>query len=537
MGQYGQEHVSTAEELMQELRIKATEHLIREEWQDSIQVYSRFIKLCQEQISNTHQQDQITKLQKSLCLALSNRAECLFRQRDLSLGLRDCDQALEIDSAHVKSLVCKGKILLSFNRYSMALDCFKAALLDPQENANLETLNGYLDKCKKLEFQSKTGYFDLSDWVLSGFRGKPPEMAEYIGPVQIKRSELSGRGLFAIKNIDAGTVMLVTKAIATERGIVSAGGPSENAQMVMWKNFVDKVVESAIKCKRIHQLISTLSAGEDGDNLEVPEISLFRPEAELGCQSNEKPDMVKILSILDVNSLVEDSVSAKVFGKNSDYYGIGLWVLASFINHSCKPNARRLHVGDHVVVHASRDIKAGEEITFAYFDVFCPLEKRKEMSLTWGFQCACKRCKFEEEVCSKQDMKEIEMLLERGIDAGSVVFRLEERMRRWTVRGNERGYLRASFWNAYGEAYGSEKLIRKWRGRIPATDVVVDSVVDVNGSDDRLLRLLREELSRGGGNVVDMEKTMKLSRGIYGKVVKKQAMRSLLELGSQEQML
>jgi tetratricopeptide (TPR) repeat protein len=333
----------TPEELMQELRFKATELLLREEWQESVQVYTQFINLCQDQISvKSHQNhpdpDLLTKLQKSLCLALSNRAEALSRLRDLTGALKDCDQALKIESTHFKSLVCKGKILLSLNRYSMALDCFKTAVLDPQASGNLETLNGYVQKCKKLEFQSRTGAFDLSDWILSGFRGKSPELAEYTGPVQIKRSELSGRGLFATKNIDAGTLLLVTKAIATERGILSSEDSCENARLVMWKNFVDKVVDSATKCERTHHLISTLSSGEDEDKLEAPEMSLFRPEAEEIGELNEKLDKVKILNVLDVNSLVEESVSAKVLGRNSDYYGVGLWVLASFINHSCNPN-------------------------------------------------------------------------------------------------------------------------------------------------------------------------------------------------------
>lgn len=409
----------------------------------------------------------------------------------------------------------------------MALDCFKTALLDPQANGNLDSLNGYVEKCKKLEFQSKTGAFDLSDWVANRFRGKAPELAEYIGAVQIKRSELSGRGLFATKDMDAGTLLLVTKAIATERAILSSRDPGENAQLVMWKDFIDKVVESATKCRRIHQLIRYLSTGEE-DRLEVPEISLFRPEGEESGQLNEKLDMVRILSILDVNSLVEDSVSAKVLGKNSDYYGVGLWVLASFINHSCNPNARRLHIGDYVVVHASRDVKAGEEITFAYFDVLSTFGKRKVMSKTWGFHCCCKRCKFEEEVCSKQEMKEIEMGLERGIDEGGAIFRLEEGMKRWMVRGKEKGYLRASFWAAYCEAYSSERSVKRWVRRIPAVDVVVDNVAEAVGSDERVLGVLMEGLKRNGCNVMDMERALKLARGVYGKVVKKQAMRSLV---------
>ncbi|XWS34125.1 hypothetical protein CRYUN_Cryun21dG0013200 [Craigia yunnanensis] len=529
--------MSAAEDQMQQLRSKATELLLREEWKESIRLYSQLIDLYQDQISKTPDPDHFSKLHKSLCVAFSNRAEARSRLQDFTEALKDCDQALQIEATHFKTLLCKGKILLSLNRYSNALDCFKAALFDPQGNGNLEILNGYLEKCKKLEFQSRTGCFDLSDWVLNGFRGKPPELAEYIGPVQVKRSEseISGRGLFATKNIDAGTLVLVTKAIAIERGILGGEDSEENAQLVMWKNFIDKVKEVVTKCQRTQLLIDMLSTGENEEGLEVPDMSFFRPEIEKNGCSKEKLDMDKILSILDVNSLVEEAVSASVLGKNSDFYGVGLWVLASFINHSCNPNARRLHVGDYVIVHASRDIKAGEEITFMYFDTLSPLDKRVEMSKSWGFNCKCRRCKFEEAVCSKQELREIEIGLEKGVDVGGAVYRLEEGMRRWAIRGKEKGYLRASFWAAYSEVYGSDRLMKRWGRRIPATEVVVDSVVEVVGSDERVLKVVVEGLKRSGGGVVEFERAMKLGRGFYGKVVKKQAMRTLLELGIHDQ--
>ncbi|KAI8534136.1 hypothetical protein RHMOL_Rhmol10G0065300 [Rhododendron molle] len=101
----------------------------------------------------------------------------------------------------------------------MALDWFKLALLDPQSGLNSEPIHGYLEKCKKLEFSSRTGAFDLSDWLLNGFWY--PEIAEYIGAVEIKKSHIGvGRGLFATENVDCGTLLLVTKAIATDRGIM-----------------------------------------------------------------------------------------------------------------------------------------------------------------------------------------------------------------------------------------------------------------------------------------------------------------------------
>ncbi|KAK3042387.1 hypothetical protein RJ639_002433 [Escallonia herrerae] len=419
------------EEKLQQLRSKVTELLLREEWRESIQAYSHFITLCQTHIPNTtHDPNHLSKLQKSVCLAFSNLAEARSRLKDFSEALRDCDEALKMESTHFKTLICKGKILLNLDRYSRALGCFKIAIQDPQANANSETLNGYLEKCKKLEFLSKSGAFDISDWVLNGFRGKSPELAEYIGAVEIKKSEISGRGLFATRNIDIGTPFLVTKAIATER--------------------------------------------------------------------------------------VEDVISAKVLGKNSDYYGIGLWLLASFVNHSCNPNAKRLHSGDHVIVHASRDIKAGEEVTFAYFDVLLPLSKRKQMTTNWGFSCNCKRCRVEEGACCKKDMRELEIGIESGVDLGGVIYRLEEGMRRWM------------------ESRGT------WRRRIPAMEAVVESVVDAVGSDERILKVFMEGVKRngggGGGNLVEMERAMKLGRGVYGKVMKKQAMRNLLELtGMNEQ--
>ena len=529
---------SEEEEYMQNLRSKATELFIREEWTNAIETYSHFITLCTHHLSLPHPNPlHHQKLHKSLCISLCNRAEAKSKLREFNSALEDCDHALQIDATHFKSLVCKGKILLCLNRYSLALNCFKTAMLDNQASGNCEMLVGFVEKCKKFEFLSRSGTMDLSDWVLSGFPGKAPELAEFIGAVEIRKSEISGRGVFATKNVDAGSLILVTKAVAMERSILGGKDLSEDTQLVMWKNFIDKVVDFVKKCHKIKNLIGKLSIGENEDELDVPDVDLFRPEnvGEVNSSEDVEIDMVKLLAVLDVNSLTEDAVSANVLRKNNDCYGVGLWLLPSFINHSCCPNARRLHVGDYLIVHASRDLKAGEEITFAYLDPLSPLNKRKELSVTWGIHCKCKRCKFEGEfLLFKQEMKEIEIGIERGMDVGGLVYKLEEQMKRWKVRGKEKGYLRASFWSLYSEAYGSERCIKRWGRRIPALDAVVDSITDVVGGDHRVLKILMEELKRkgsgsGGGNL-EMVKVFKLAREVYGKVVKKQAMRTLLEL-------
>ncbi|EOA36524.1 hypothetical protein CARUB_v10011502mg [Capsella rubella] len=529
-------------ELLQSLRSKATELLLREEWEESILVYTQFIDLSRIQISNAGESDpdpdSIAKLRRSLCLSLCNRAEARARLRHYLEAMKDCDQALEIEKTHFKTLLCKGKVLLGLSKYSSALECFKTALLDPQASDNLETVTVYMEKCKKLEFQAKTGAFDLSDWILSGFRGRCPELAEFIGSIEIKKSDLSGRGLFATKNIVAGTLILVTKAVAIERGILGNGDSGEKAQLIMWKNFVEEVTESVRRCDRTRRVVSALSTGKDEDSLEIPEISLFRPEEAFetcGGDLKHNLDSEKLLSILDVNSLVEDAVSAKVMGKNKEYYGVGLWTLASFINHSCLPNARRLHVGDYAIVHASKDIKAGEEISFAYFDVLSPLEKRKEMAESWGFCCGCSRCKIESLLyVTNQEIREIEMGVERGVDAGNAVYMMEEGMKRWKVKGKDKGLLRASYWRVYDEIYNSERLMKRWGRKIPTMEVVVDSVSDVIGSEERLMKMAVEGMMKkngGSSNIVEMEKILKLGKGVYSKVVsKKKAMKTLIGL-------
>lgn len=69
---------------------------------------------------------------------------------------------------------------------------------------------------------------------------------------------------------------MVTKTVATERCILPKGnGDLEgNAQLVMWKDFMDKVNESASKSLKTWHSIGKLSTGKKGDDLEIPDTSL-----------------------------------------------------------------------------------------------------------------------------------------------------------------------------------------------------------------------------------------------------------------------
>lgn len=125
-------------------------------------------------------------------------------------------------------------------------------------------------------------------------------------------------------------------------------------------------------------------------------------------------------------------------------------------------------------------------------------------------------------------MKEIEMGMEGGIDLGATICKSEEGMRRCMVRVKKASFLFIFF--------SSEKAVKKWGRRIQAMEMMVDSVVDAVGSDDRVVKMMVERFKRNSSNggVLEMERVLKLGRGVYGKVMKKQALRNLIELGSHE---
>ena len=73
---------------------------------------------------------------------------------------------------------------------------------------------------------------------------------------------------------------------------------------------------------------------------------------------------------------------------------------AARLNHACNPNAMYYLDPETLthVVHATRDIQSGEEITVSYIGVMQSLSSRRKMLKEgFGFDCGCERCVMEEE--------------------------------------------------------------------------------------------------------------------------------------------
>ncbi|KAH9312786.1 hypothetical protein KI387_027821, partial [Taxus chinensis] len=72
----------------------------------------------------------------------------------------------------------------------------------------------------------------------------------------------------------------------------------------------------------------------------------------------------------------------------------GVWLLVSFVNHSCAPNATRINAGEITRIHAAKPIEKGQEINIPYFSVLVPYSLREVSckAFDFGGDCKCKRC-------------------------------------------------------------------------------------------------------------------------------------------------
>ncbi|KAL2585815.1 hypothetical protein AAZV13_13G016100 [Glycine max] len=60
----------------------------------------------------TTKDDHFQKLYRSLFIVLRNREKTRSKLKFFHDALQDCDHALELDATHLKTLLCKGQILL-----------------------------------------------------------------------------------------------------------------------------------------------------------------------------------------------------------------------------------------------------------------------------------------------------------------------------------------------------------------------------------------------------------------------------------------
>lgn len=106
-------------------------------------------------------------------------------------------------------------------------------------------------------------------------------------------------------------------------------------------------------------------------------------------------NVARIHAICSLNQFGMESITKEESFKKNEPPNNGataLYLLPSYFNHSCIPNAQRHYFGDLMVVRAVQRIEKGEEITIAYVGYPNSLEERNKALSKWIKHCDCTLC-------------------------------------------------------------------------------------------------------------------------------------------------
>lgn len=103
----------------------------------------------------------------------------------------------------------------------------------------------------------------------------------------------------------------------------------------------------------------------------------------------DEETILKVASIFDTNAF-------DVRSPDGSKRLRGIYLTASMMDHSCKPNTRHIFLGDdfHLAVIATVPIAKGDLITATYtLSLWGTLDRRKHLQTNKFFDCECDRCK------------------------------------------------------------------------------------------------------------------------------------------------
>ncbi len=159
---------------------------------------------------------------------------------------------------------------------------------------------------------------------------------------------------------------------------------------------VFNVIKTVINLKnnpKMAQNVYSLYSGSSDCEINVPYGIVGTGRVERICSLNTFAGLNEDM-IDEDNSEEQKFEVTKIFDKNRIESSSGLWILPSFINHSCCPNVHREFYGDVMSLYSTKPIKPDEEITLQYVDYMMPLEERTKCFEGFGFICDCRLCEI-----------------------------------------------------------------------------------------------------------------------------------------------
>jgi len=337
---------------------------------------------------------------------LSNRALNYLNLEFYTLALSDAEAVLKAEPNHVKGLYRKVKALLGGKKYR---DAVEFILKDDHKRI----LNSYaagqklgevlLGEAERFLEQELTGNYNMGEILKK--QSFEHSVADFTGPIALETFQGRGRGMVVTEKVEAGQLLIGSKAFAfiverkyrkmrppppptpsdsnestPRQGEEAAEAEDYAVDLPQAKaSLVQAIADKVKKCPEETRVMYTLFAGAKFGHLELDE-------------SMSTVDLGRISKIVDCNALAADGRLTYEY-KELMY---GLWLLPSFINHSCLDGNVKWHMhGDFLTVIAIKDIEPGEELRMSYVSPAEPWDSRQKLLSSYELRCECSLCTFQ----------------------------------------------------------------------------------------------------------------------------------------------
>ena len=250
-------------------------------------------------------------------------------------------------------------------------------------------------ECIRRIVEQEEGIYDWEGIWKEARRGvTDSDHADYVGPIEVRvcQDPKCGKGTFVTRDVEPGELLLVEKAFsaafAKEGGKPDIPAAGEGA-----KQKPDEEDEKArVETKALSAELATQTFVKLARNrsLQRAFLGLYR-----GLNMDEEVDERK-----DVSEAIHNRIAYNAFafpflpesGSSTTTPSRGLWLKASYINHTCNPTVHRSFMSDLIIIRAQTRIARDTEVRFDYTSCLEYVSQRRKFLSHYGFHCECERC-------------------------------------------------------------------------------------------------------------------------------------------------
>eukprot|EP01080_Neovahlkampfia_damariscottae_P011846 gene11846-5176_t len=343
-----------------------------------------------------------------------NKSASFLQLEQYENSLKSAVESIALDPYFSKAHFRKGLAEFHLGMYENSIKSFNTSKLLTNTTSMIETIDKHITISETC-LQNTRGIFDFISMRKQSKTSQNIDCGDYINDsLQIIEIEGKGVGIKTLKEINAGTILLVSKAIHIESKNKKNLGFNVDHQKNMFQSH-----EEMASFKHIMRKIAFSS------NIDFFKLSDGK-DCSIKQRINDKNRSAqRVMKIVQNNSF--GSSSADEFLESSNKHkkidqnvGTGVWMNPSFINHSCNFNWMYEVIGDVMVIRNVRSLKKDEEITITYIDVHQNIIERRKHLECKNFICTCETCEKEISDLSKQKAFEI---LKQKIEKKTVEFR------------------------------------------------------------------------------------------------------------------